>query len=84
MRKLERVENALRELEQIRGNIEIIRHEIDQLEWLERFPDAQDVENEKALEQDLREEHIKLESWTKCFLGLMRNNEKYFSESGRE
>lgn len=83
MKKPERIDNALSELAQIYGTIELIQHDIDQLEWNDELTDDEKTAQEKELEKDLRKQHGNLAYWANRFLRLMRNNEKYFTESVR-
>jgi hypothetical protein len=83
VRKPERIENALTELEQIRGTIDLIQHEIEQLEWDKELSEDDKATKEKELEADLRKKHGDLTYWASRFLSLMRNNDKYFSEVRR-
>ena len=79
MRKPERIENALKELEQIHGNIELIEFDLSCVDQL-GLSDDETTAKEKELEKALRKEHGNLAYWAFRYIHLMRNNDRHFSE----
>lgn len=80
MRKSERIENALRELERYIGEIDHIQNDINNVDFMDGLTDQEKTQNELEWIRDLRFKHGELTSWADRFLKLMRNNEAYFGD----